>query len=222
MDNVNPAAVPCPVDDIAGDQRWLSIHRARVSEGGSSRAAVVVAGDSLVMNMLMSGVWARRWAPLPARNLGVGGDQTQHLLWRLSSGELDGLSPKVVVVQIGTNNHGHTAAQVAGGILAVCRTITERLPAAEVLVMPLLPRGEGPNRVRDKLTEVNATVERLLAEQWGASGARVRMAPSANLLAADGILPRSLSPDFLHLSEEGYEVAFGPVLKEVQRILARA
>lgn len=42
-------------------------------------------------------VWRQLFSPLHALNFGVGGDATQHVLWRLSNGELDNISPKVVI-----------------------------------------------------------------------------------------------------------------------------
>jgi len=43
-------------------------------------------------------------APFKPADFGVEGDCTEHLLWRIEHGELDAISPKVVVVLIGSNN----------------------------------------------------------------------------------------------------------------------
>jgi len=40
-------------------------------------------------------IWDKMFVPLHCLNFGVGGDQTQHVLWRLTNGELEGFSPKV-------------------------------------------------------------------------------------------------------------------------------
>ena len=35
------------------------------------------------------------FVPMHCLNFGIGGDQTQHVLWRLQNGELENLAPKV-------------------------------------------------------------------------------------------------------------------------------
>lgn len=42
---------------------------------------------------------------------------------------------KVVVLWVGTNNYGHTAEQVAGGILAIAQLLTSHLPKAKIVVL---------------------------------------------------------------------------------------
>ena len=51
--------------------------------------------------------WAQfaKYKPL---NFGIGGQHTEHILWRIRNGELEGIHPKVVVLLLGTNNIGHT------------------------------------------------------------------------------------------------------------------
>jgi hypothetical protein len=59
-------------------------------------------------------------------NLGISGEYTPNLLWRIEHGTLDGLSPKAVVVMFGVNNlgGGFTAQQTANGASAsLCRLI---------------------------------------------------------------------------------------------------
>jgi len=40
-------------------------------------------------------IWDKMFVPLHCLNFGIGGDQTQHVLWRLNNGELEGFAPKV-------------------------------------------------------------------------------------------------------------------------------
>jgi hypothetical protein len=68
-------------------------------------------------------VWASAFAPHRALALGVSGDRTENLLWRLANGETAGLAPKLTVLEIGTNNlgFGHSAEATAYGVQAVVR-----------------------------------------------------------------------------------------------------
>jgi len=88
------------------------------------KAQVIFIGDSITEAWEKEGreVWAKYYAPRHALNLGIGGDKTQHVLWRLDHGNIDGLKPKVAVLMIGTNNVSAEAtcvAQVADGVRAV-------------------------------------------------------------------------------------------------------
>ena len=86
-----------------------------------------------------------RWpAPLV---LGIAGDQTQHLLWRLQQGEA--VAPwtqapgMLSVLLIGTNNlgAGQRPAEAAAGVLAVASWLL-RHTAGRVLVLATLPRAD--------------------------------------------------------------------------------
>jgi len=117
-------------------------------------------------------IWRELFSPLHALNFGIGGDSTQHVLWRLENGELEHIRPKVstawvgsqsplslpptpllhplfpqiVVVWVGTNNHGHTAEQVTGGIKAIVQLVNERQPQARVVVLVREGRAGGGRR----------------------------------------------------------------------------
>ncbi len=92
-------------------------------------------GDSIIQQLANSSIWERTFCPMHSLNFGVGGDRTEHLLWRLSNGELEGLSPKVVVLLVGTNNHGDTAEDVAEGIKTICALINDKQPQAYLVVL---------------------------------------------------------------------------------------
>uniref|UniRef100_A0A672KMF3 Platelet-activating factor acetylhydrolase IB subunit alpha1 n=2 Tax=Sinocyclocheilus grahami TaxID=75366 RepID=A0A672KMF3_SINGR len=131
----NPAASPTPCQDIQGDGRWMSLHNRFVSDSKGKEPDVLFVGDSLVQLLHEFEVWRKLFSPLHALNFGVGGDATQHVLWRLINGELDYINPKVVVLWVGTNNHGHTPEQICGGIMAIINVIHQKLPHAHTLVL---------------------------------------------------------------------------------------
>ncbi|MFT5467838.1 MAG: dienelactone hydrolase/lysophospholipase L1-like esterase [Verrucomicrobiales bacterium] len=144
-----------------------------------------------------------------ALNLGFGWDRTQNVLWRIDHGELDGLSPKTVVIHIGTNNlagtKNHTAgtpAQIAEGIDAICGRVRAKLPEAQILLMAVFPRGENPDFwARPKIAEINALLP-AVAEKHGAKLIDI----TQQLLDENGVYPKELANDFLHPSVEGYQI----------------
>jgi lysophospholipase L1-like esterase len=161
-------------------------------------------------------VWATRYAGFKAVNLGIGGDRTQHVLWRLDHGNMEGLTPKVAVVMIGTNNTNgsdNTAAEIADGIKKIVAKVQEKSPATKVLLLAVFPRGEAGDPQRDKIAQINGIIKEL------DDGKRVRFLDiGRRFLEEDGSLPKNVMPDLLHLSASGYEIwgdAMGPLLVEM-------
>jgi lysophospholipase L1-like esterase len=143
-------------------------------------------------------------APDKPANFGVEGDCIEHLLWRLEHGELDAISPKVVVVLIGSNNVFYFADEkpewTARGIEKVVTVIRTRLPDSKVLLLGIFPRGAKESRVRRTVTAVNREIQRL------DDGAHVRFLDlGAQFLDSDGNIPAGIMPDEVHLSAKGYD-----------------
>src|SRR5262245_58519258 len=97
---VEPAPRP---ERIWTDRQKLLNQRA---EEAGEKAQVIFIGDSITQGWEKEGkdVWEKFYSPRNAVNLGIGGDRTQHVLWRLDNGNLKGLKPKAIVLMIGTNN----------------------------------------------------------------------------------------------------------------------
>jgi beta-glucosidase len=151
--------------------------------------------------------------------LGVGGEKTENILWRLQNGALEGVKARVAVVLAGTNNlagvPGEQPAWVAGGVAAIVTTIRERLPGCRVLVLGILPRGrEATDPFRAKIAEVNTHLATL------ADGKEVFYEDLASaFLNPDGRLPPETFPDALHPNGAGYErfvAALEPILKRME------
>jgi len=142
------------------------------------------------------------FAPLKAANFGIGGDRTQHVLWRLRNGELEGIQPKAVMLMIGTNNGGDSADDVAAGITAIVKEIHGKHPAARVLLLGIFPRGEKPNPGREKNDKVNAIVSKL--DDGGKTVTYLDI--GEKFLQPDKTISKDIMPDFLHLSEKGYQI----------------
>jgi beta-glucosidase len=163
-----------------------------------------------------SNVWKKYYAPRKAVNLGIGGDRTQHVLWRLEKAPLENVKPKAAVVMIGTNNSNgedNTPGQIVEGIEAIIKKLRERLPNTKILLLGIFPRGENFNVQRGKLTQINQVLVKLH------DGKDVHFLDIGHqFLNSDGILPAEIMPDYLHLSEKGYQIwadAIEPKLAEL-------
>src|SRR5262249_52992957 len=111
-----------------------------------------------------SKIFKEEFEPLKAANFGIGGDRTQHVLWRLQNGELEGIQPKVVMLMIGTNNSNgkdNTAEEIADGIKAIVHEIHKRSPKTKVLLLGIFPRGPKPNPQREKIKQANEIIAKL-------------------------------------------------------------
>src|SRR5436853_143681 len=85
-------------------------------------------------------------ATRPANRGGVGGPRTQHVLWRLDAGEVEGISPKVAVVMIGTNNLGSNSnEEIAAADAKIVQSLHAKLPNTKVLLLGIFPRDEKPD-----------------------------------------------------------------------------
>ena len=168
---------------------------------------VLFIGDSITQGWEGGGakeVWARNYDKYKAVNLGIGGDRTQHVLWRLQNAPLDGVKPKAAVVMIGTNNSNgedNTPGEIADGIAAIVKMLRERLPGTKVLLLGIFPRGENFNPQRGKIAQVNQVLPKL------ADGQNVfYLDIGHHFLELDGHLSTDIMPDYLHLSTKGYEL----------------
>ncbi len=216
----NTATTPVPRDPnaVPQDPHWLERHQSFLDLARQGNIDILFIGDSITdfwrsANPAQGGkaVWDATLAPLHAANFGIGADRTQHVLWRIEHGELDGISPRVVVLMIGTNNIGferdrptvrrNTTAQAIEGITAVVRAIQAKLPHTKIILMALLPRGEKGDPVRDQVREVNQALAGL------ADGKSIELLNiGAKFLYPDKSIRTDLMPDLLHPSEAGYRI----------------
>ena len=171
---------------------------------------VLFLGDSITAGWNGAGqaIWTERYAKLDAANFGISGDKTEHVLWRIDNGELDGIAPKVVILLIGANNAGDTAPRIAAGITAIAKKIHAKLPQSKLLLLGVFPRdatvigSDGkPSPRRAKMAAVNLELAKLhdgqttfYLEIW------------KQFLAEDGSIPKEIMGDALHPSGKGYQI----------------
>lgn len=201
------------------DERAVARHQqinARTAEGDIE---LVFLGDSITEGWGGAGkdVWERYYGSRKAANMGVGGDQTQHVLWRLEHGNIDGLSPRLVVLMIGTNNapgDTYTADEIAAGVEAIVRTLRAKLPETKVLVLGVFPRGAQPDAQREKLAAINQVIAKQADEK-----AVFYLDIGDKFLEPDQSISPEIMPDYLHLSPKGYAIWAEAIEPTVARLL---
>jgi lysophospholipase L1-like esterase len=161
--------------------------------------------------------WNRTFHGWNAGDFGWGGDTTHQMLWRITNGEFEGLSPKVIVLLAGTNNIGDkpmpgAADDTVEGIKALLDTLHAKAPKATIVLMAVFPRNDNPESNK-AVAEVNARIAKF------ADGKRIRFLNINDQLAdKNGTLFEGMSVDKLHLTLKGYEVwakNLVPVLTEL-------
>jgi lysophospholipase L1-like esterase len=211
----NAAVVPVARTDEGILERQAEVLRRAKS---TAKAAVVFVGDSITQGWEDGGapVWQKQFAALGALNLGVSGDRTEHVLWRLQQAPLTHLEPKVIVLLIGTNNLGHGASnaeQTLAGVQAVIALLRAQAPQAVLLVHEIFPRGERFNAMRGDIAQINQVLR-------GQAGATTRVLGLGDRwVRADGTIGKEIMPDFLHLSPQGYEQWAAAIAPEIAAVL---
>jgi lysophospholipase L1-like esterase len=203
-----PADQPAPRTDA--NSRLA--HEQMLAKARQGRIDIYFVGDSITRRWGATDYpeflahWKRNFHGWNAADFGWGGDSTQHILWRLQNGELDGVNPKVIVVLAGTNNIGRTppdeakVADVIRGVQAIIGTCRQKAPAATIIVTAIFPRNDNP-AVMPGLSRINAGLSRL------ADGKSVRFLNVNDRLASpDGMLHEGMMADKLHPALRGYEV----------------
>jgi lysophospholipase L1-like esterase len=194
------------VQPVPRDAGWLTRHESFNAISKQGKAPLVFLGDSITQGWSGKGkeAWANTWAPMGAVNFGIGGDRTEHVLWRLENGNFDGLKPKLVVLMIGTNNMANLDDQaIANGVIKCVGAIRTRLPATKILLLAIFPRSpKATDPVRARLKHINEIIAKL-----DDGGKTVRFLDiGAKFLDANGDIPVDIMPDALHPNSKGYQI----------------
>jgi lysophospholipase L1-like esterase len=174
--NIPRSCIPCEkIENDAYD--WYARHAAKLEEVKTKRADIVFIGDSITHfwnceEGITYGeeVWKEFYGSRAVLNLGFGYDRTQNMLWRLEHGEMANQSPKVIVVNAGTNNFsctknydGDTPEAAFKGVKKLVETLRTLAPEAKIILMGVFPRM--PEEKRLLVLELN----KLLKEYVGDS-----------------------------------------------------
>jgi lysophospholipase L1-like esterase len=212
---------------------WAARHQLILDRVKHDNPDLVFLGDSITQNWErqgatpetdFQGVWQRYYGNRRPLNMGVSGDTTGNVLWRIEHGELDGISPKVIVLLIGTNNTGRTrfwpADQTTEGIRLIIEDIHRKLPKTKVLLLAILPKDSTPEKLQADAA-VNSSIKKMYAQS-----PFVSYFDAGSALMKDGQLDQSLFSDptanpprpALHPTAVGQEkvaAAMEPVLSKL-------
>ena len=218
-----PPERPADLPIMRHDRNSHLVHADLLAKAKAGGISVYFVGDSITRrwgatdypNFLAH--WNQNFHGWNAADFGQGADGTQHMLWRMKHGELEGVNPKVIVILAGTNNVGKTpgddakVADVTRGVTALVKLSHEKAPGATIILMGIFPRNDGP--VGPTINRINANLAKL------ADGRSVRYLNINDRLAdASGKLFDGMTVDQLHLSLKGYQIwadALKPLFTEL-------
>jgi platelet-activating factor acetylhydrolase IB subunit beta/gamma len=172
--------------------------------------------------MQWGAAWPKHFPALKTVNIGIGGDKTQNLLWRLDHGGVEGLQPRLIVLLIGNNNMFFTPEtgieSVAKGIKLCVENLREKFPKPPVIVVKVFPAHAPGNPFYEDIKRVNAALDTLHLE----TDPKVRLLDIwGDMVNPDGTLKKELfAPDSIHLTQEGGYKLYAERLKPlVERFL---
>jgi lysophospholipase L1-like esterase len=214
----NAPATVLPVPRDGGHMARHQRMNERVKQGD---VELVMIGDSITESWERGGkeVWKKHYGHRKAVNLGISGDRTQHVLWRLANGNIDGIEPKLAVIMIGTNNVGDdTSKDIAEGIQAIVKLLRKQTPKTNVLVLGIFPRGENDDDANRKVTMkaneiVAASIEKSADEMV------VYLDIGDSFLGPDRTLSRKVMPDLVHLTPAAYATWASAIEPTVAKLL---
>ena len=169
--------------------------------GSGGNIPIIFYGDSITEGWSGSGkpTFDAEYAPLGVANYGIGGDQTEHVLWRILNGEIEGLNPKLIVLKIGTNNLGNSNDEIVGGVSTIVSTLRQKLPSTKILLLGILPRNS--DDIFTRVADINIKISKLH------DGSSVYFLNMFDKFATAWGVPDAplFSTDLVHLEAPGYQ-----------------
>lgn len=215
----NPAAVPV---EGYSPQR----HAEKLKLVKNHKYDLLFVGNSITNNWEKTeyqSVWKKYFGSRNAVNLGFSGYRTENIIWNIKNGELENQSPKVIILEIGTNNIDeknyptrHTAGQLAGGMEEIVTIFREKCPDSKIIILRCFPGcygGSNPTSHRRILERASDIVSHL------ADNEHIFYCDVNHVfLHMDGSINHELMPDWLHPNPKGAELwaqAMEPLLSKL-------
>jgi lysophospholipase L1-like esterase len=212
---------------------WLDTHTKLVEYVKANKGAVdfLLVGDSIIQqwgspldNKSMNAAWMKEFGKAKVVNIGIGGDKSQNVLWRLDHGGVDGLEPKCIVLMIGNNNMffvpetGVDAA--ARGVKACTENLRRKFPKVPIVVVKILPAHKPGDSFYENIKKTNAFLDMLQLD--AVKSVRV-LDLTEGMVNRDGTIKSALfTKDQIHLSESGYDLYAKLLRPVVNALLAEA
>lgn len=182
----------------------MNLHKEHKKQLSSTNAQILWIGDSITEQWNSAGrsSWDTLSQTYMMLNLGIGGDKIENVLWRISDHDWSTVSPKVIVLMLGTNNLGFNSSdEIFTGIAETAEKIHDAMPSAKIVLLSIFPRGDNTeDALRKEIKVINQRLSTMnfpsyvhFHELWDI------------LLETDGTIGTSFLADKLHLSAEGYE-----------------
>ena len=215
--------LPLTAIPVPREAEWVKHHEQLAETVKKGNIDIVFYGDSIT-DWMNADLLHKIISP-KATNIGIAGDCTEHLLWRLQNGEADfgGTPPRYAVVLIGTNNlpefpgfHHSTNEEVQLGVKACLDEIIKKVPKIKILLLAILARDEKPDtELRKRVTQTNVLLKKL------ADNKQIFFADiNPQLLEADGKISTDIMYDFLHPSKDhGYDRMLNAIKPHLDKVM---
>jgi len=187
-----------PTRPVPGGVHWFGRdHGRNMEKTRQANFKLCFLGDSITQ-MWHGDLFNKNFGKHNPANFGSGGDRAENVLWRLDHVELAGTFPKLIVIQLGTNNSGmNEGPEIALGVATVIKKLREVVPKTKILLLAIFPSQNPVNRAR--IDEANKYLAKL------DDGKMIRFLDlNANFLGDDGKLRQDMFNDAVHLSRLGY------------------
>ncbi len=186
---------------------------------------LILIGNSILNSLDNSdrtAVWEKYLYKYNTVNMGFSGDRTENVIWRLQNGEIDGISPKVALLLIGTNNtdgnHYLSITQpkeLAAATWKICEIIREKLPNTQILTLGIFPYGYKPNFRNN----INKATNRIVSG-FPAKDDHIHYLDIGKVFVDENnSVKKSLMPDYLHPNAEGHLLMFGAIENNIDELM---
>ena len=204
------------------EKRFEAMHESFLKRGKEGKIGLLFLGDSITEGWgKAKKVWEKYYGKDDVANFGISGDQTQHVLWRIDNGELDGISPKVVVLMIGTNNIAQSEGKDSRrGDQSRRRNSCRNCRTASCFCWRSSRAAPIRRTKRSRRCARRSNSSTKDSPSWMTASKTRYLDIGPKFLDADGKLPKDIMPDALHPNEKGYQIwadAMQPLLDEMMK-----